>query len=312
MNEIRRRWSRGRIIGAVSTGVVLIALALYTVVSWMGYDRLSLPSDLYARVTPEGVFEEVEFPSRGQNYQVKAFFEPRDTTMPVLIVVHGYRGTRYDKHNREKAAAFTGMGYNVLALDLSDSGGSTYGNGRISMGFSERWDVLGAFDYLLTRGFAADRIGVVGESMGAATSLLAAAQEPRIRAVWEDSGYTSALVVVGEQAANNGFPPIIVPGGLVIGRLRTGDRIDEATPIDAAAQLTANNTTVQIVHCEKDGTVAPHHGPDLYNVYKQAGITVDFWLVACQNHAGAFDFVREEYTQRLDAFFKQALAGSSQ
>lgn len=301
------RRSRRRFVMFITASVIFLALFAYTVVSWMGYDRLSLPSGEYARVTPEGVFEEVAFPSRGQDYQVKAFFEPREADMPVLIVVHGYRGTRYDKHNREKAAAFTALGYNVLALDLSDSGGSTYGNGRISMGFSERWDVLGAFDYLLTRGFAADRIGLVGESMGAATSLLAAAQEPRIRAVWEDSGYTSALVVVGEQAQGNGFPPIIVPGGLLIGRLRMGDRIDEATPIDAAAQLAANRTTVQIVHCEVDGTVAPHHGPDLYNAYKQAGVSVDFWLVPCQSHAAAFDFVRDEYTQRLDAFFRRTL-----
>jgi uncharacterized protein len=301
------RRSRGRFSAFVTAIVVLLAVVAYAGASWMGYDTLSLPSGEYARVTPEGVFEEVEFPSRGQNYQVRAFFEPRDDTMPVLIVVHGYRGTRYDKHNREKAAAFTGLGYNVLALDLSDNGGSTVDNGRISMGFSERWDVLGAFDYLLTRGFAADKIGLVGESMGAATSLLAAAQEPRIRAVWEDSGYTDALKVVSEQAQNHGFPSIIVPGGLIIGRLRTGDRINEAVPVDAAAQLAANKAVVQIIHCEKDETVEPHHGPDLYNAYKQAGVAVDFWLVPCQSHAGAFDFVRDEYTQKLDAFFRKTL-----
>ncbi|MBX3082458.1 MAG: alpha/beta hydrolase [Anaerolineae bacterium] len=281
-----------------------MAMLLYSVVSWIGYDKLSLTGDLYAPTTPEGQYEDVSFPSRGQNYQVKAFFEAGKEGMPALIVVHGYRGTRYDQHNRDKATAFRRLGYTILAVDLSDNGGSTIDNGRISMGYSERWDVLGGFDYLLTRGFTADEIGLVGESMGAATSLLAAALEPHIRAVWEDSGYTSAPVVVGEQAGRNGFPAIIVPGGLIIGRLRVGDRIDEAVPIDAAAMLAANKTTIQIVHCEQDETVAPHHAPDLFQAYQQAGVKVDFWLVGCHKHAGAFDFAREDYTRRLDAFFR--------
>jgi dienelactone hydrolase len=291
----------------VAVCVVLLTLFAYGVVSWIGYDTLSLTGELYAATTPEGEYEEVSFASRGQTYKVNAFFETGQDGMPALIVVHGYRGSRYDQHNRDKAAAFRALGYTILAVDLSDSGGSTVGNGRISMGFSERWDILGSFDYLLTRGFAADKIGLVGESMGAASSLLAAAQEPRIRAVWEDSGYTSAYVVVGEQAERNGFSPIIVSGGLIIGRLRTGDRLDEAVPINAAGALAASKTAIQIVHCEQDDTVAPHHGPDLYVAYQAAGVNVAFWLAPCQTHAGAFDYLRDEYAQRLDAFFRDRL-----
>jgi dipeptidyl aminopeptidase/acylaminoacyl peptidase len=302
------RRKRSRLVSALLVGLLVIGFALYSVAAWVGYDTATLPRPPYPPLTPAAAYEEVQFAARGQTYRVNAFLQRGAADAPALINVHGYRGTRYSEHSLTRAAEMLAMGYTVLTIDLSDNGGSTIDNGRISFGYSERWDVLGAFDFLLERGFSAGRIGLVGESMGAATSLLAAAAEPRIRAVWEDSGYTSALQVLAEQSAGAGFPSFIVPGALVIGVLRTGDRLHEADPLGAAGQLAANGTQVQVVHCQEDAVVLPHHGPDLYNGLKSAGVTVDFWSVGCTQHARAFYFAREEYNQRLDAFFKAALA----
>lgn len=299
---------RSRLVAALLAGLLVIGFTLYTVAAWLGYDTATLPRPPYPRLTPAAAFEEVQFAARGQTYQVNAFLQRGTADAPALINVHGYRGTRYSEHSLTRAAEMLAMGYTVLTIDLSDNGGSTVANGRISFGYSERWDVLGAFDYLLELGFGADRIGLVGESMGATTSLLAAAAEPRIRAVWEDSGFTNAPQVLAEQSAGAGFPSFIVPGALLIGVMRTGDRLQEADPLAAAGQLAANGTRVQVVHCQEDAVVLPHHGPDMYNGLKAAGVTVDFWLVGCTQHARAFYFAREEYNQRMDAFFKAALA----
>ena len=43
------------------------------------------------------------------------------------------------------------------------------------------------------------RIGLVGESLGGTTVLLAAAAEPRIRAVWSDSAYARADTIVSDR-----------------------------------------------------------------------------------------------------------------
>src|SRR5260221_14638242 len=116
------------------------------------------------------------------------------------------------------------------------------------MGFGERWDVLGAYDYLLSKGFKPNRIGLVAESMGATTSLLAAALEPRIKAVWADSGYSRTDTILGEQAAPMGIPPIIVTGGMVAGWLLSRGGLWGGAPIDAASILAEHKQARYLFH----------------------------------------------------------------
>jgi dienelactone hydrolase len=60
--------------------------------------------------------------------------------------------------------------------------------------------VLGAWDWLSGAfGIPAKRIGLFGASLGAASVMLAAATEPRIAAVWEDSGYADTEQRVEEE-----------------------------------------------------------------------------------------------------------------
>src|SRR5262249_20165216 len=147
--------------------------------------------------------------------------------MPVLISVPGYRASRHDQYHIDRAVALRDLGNNVLSIDLQDNGGDTVEDGRLSMGFQEQQDVLGAFDYLLSRGFKPNQIGFVAEWMGAGTSLKEAGQNLQIKAVWEDSGFSRVDPVRGEQAALKGFPPLIVPGGLVWAYVIGGDRLWE-------------------------------------------------------------------------------------
>ena len=52
-----------------------------------------------------------------------------------------------------------------------------------SASFFEKYDALGAFDYLVKRKIPEDKIALHGFSMGGATSILAASIEPRIKAL---------------------------------------------------------------------------------------------------------------------------------
>ncbi len=173
---------------------------------------------------------------------------------------------------------------------------------------SERWDVLGAYDYLLTRGFAPDRIGLVGESMGAATSLVAAGLEPRIRAVWEDSGYEASTVALDERVAEENAPTFFVPGSELVGWLISGEKLWDTRPIDQGAAFAAAHQAIYIIHDEPDALVLFQNGVDLYNAYKAAGVAVTFWDVPDHAHVEAIIYHHAEYLQRLDAFFKQNLA----
>lgn len=286
-------------------GVILLALAAYVVVARIAYDTMSLTGDLRPELLPQTAYQEVSFPSRGRNYPVYAFWQITNPDAPVIINVHGYKNSRYTTYIQNRADILVSLGYNVLTPDLSDNSGKTVEDGRISMGFDERYDVLGAYDYLLAQGFTADKIGLVSESMGAATSLLVAELEPSIKVIWADSPFSDAPQVLAEQAGVFGLPGFIVSGGLLWGRILSNDNVFEASPIRAAATLAENNQAVYLVTCTTDAIVNPHHARDLYPVYQAAGVDVQLWEIGCTDHATGILFTPEEYTQRLSEFLQK-------
>jgi hypothetical protein len=306
-----RRWA-GRIALAL---IVLVIFVVYPLVSLMAYNTLSLAATGTAKGQPAGQFEDIRFPARGASYEVYAFYLPGAAGAPALINVHGWRGSRHDEFDLKRAEGWRALGYTVLSLDLSDSRGDTRGNGRISMGDEERYDVLGGFDYLLGRGFGPEQIGLVGVSMGGATVLMAAGTEPRIRAVWSDSPFASPVQVATEQTGTFGYPTIIVPGGFILGALLTGNPMWDANASDQGASLAANKQAVQLVHCQQDGFVFYAHSQEILRQYRAAGVEVDLWtLASCSKppnfgfiHATGFVDAPDEYMARLDAFFKKYL-----
>jgi dipeptidyl aminopeptidase/acylaminoacyl peptidase len=290
-------------------GLIVIALGAYIVITRIAYDRMSLTGDLRPELLPDTPYEEVSFPSRGRDYPVYAFWQTTTPDAPVIINVHGYKNSRYTDYIQNRADILVRLGYNVLSPDLADNSGKTFEDGRISMGFDERYDVLGAYDYLIAQGFTPDKIGLVSESMGAATSLLTAAMEPTIKVIWADSPFSDAPTVLGEQAEVLGMPRFVVSGGLLWGQILSNDNVFEASPIKVADVLAANDQAVYLVTCTTDAVVNPHHAHDLYPVYQDAGVDVQLWEIGCDQHATGILFAPEEYTERLRDFL-QRLPGS--
>ncbi len=297
---------RSRLTIVLSLIAVLVVIA-YAAVAYLGYNFLSTVASKAPILTPEGKYETVSFPARGQDYLVYAYYLEGEAGMPAIIQAHGWRSSRFEPAVLERTALYRSLGYHILSLDLSDARGETVGNGRIAMGYEERFDVLGAFDYLLTRGFAPDQIGVTGESMGAVSVILAAALEPGIRAVWADSPFTRSDSVASEQAETFGFPRIIVPGGMLWGVILTGSRIWEDGALAQAARLAENRTAIQLVHCSQDDFVFYYHSEELFEAYRAAGVNVDLWTTQCDKHPRSLEVEGENYLARFDAFFRQHL-----
>ncbi|GAB4547552.1 MAG: hypothetical protein OHK0023_09110 [Anaerolineae bacterium] len=302
----KSRFAR-RLLRVVIVLAIIAVFVLYPVASLLAYNVLSTVSPKATPVTPNGVYEDVTYPSRGQDYMVRAFYLPAETPGRAIVFGHGWRGTRHSQELLQFLDALRQMGYTILVPDFADGRGETVGNGRIAMGYEERFDLLGGYDYLIERGFAPSQIGIMGGSMGATTVLLSAPLEPRIKAVWADSPYASVERVAGDQAQTFGFPRWIVPGGLLWGWLITGNKIWEVSAIDQGPALAANNQPVQLVHCDEDDFVFYQHSLDILAAYKAANVAVDLWTLACKKHGTSFAVGGTEYLQRVDAFFKAHL-----
>jgi len=108
--------------------------------------------------------------------------------------------------------------------------------------------------------------------MGATTSLLAAALEPNIRAVWADSPYADTYDVITEDAPSKGFSPIFCSGGMFWdGRSR--EIVFGKPPRSTVALYWQHTPSHLSIHADADTTVRFHHSVELFNTIKQQVLT---------------------------------------
>jgi pimeloyl-ACP methyl ester carboxylesterase len=118
--------------------------------------------------------EEVTITSE-DGLRLSAWLIPRPGAS-AIVLLHGYPA---EKADMLPLAATLHPDFALLLLDLRYFGGS---EGRATtLGLRERRDLSRAIDLLEARGYS--RVGVFGFSLGGAVAILAAAEDPRIRAV---------------------------------------------------------------------------------------------------------------------------------
>ena len=122
---------------------------------------------------------------------LKAWWLPAEgAPRATVILAHGVDHTRQVMLGR--AAFLVHGGYNALALDLRGHGES--GGRFVSPGLVETRDLLGAIQYVRSRGERGP-IVLMGVSLGAEASLLTAAQSREGAAVVSDGAFTSGAEV---------------------------------------------------------------------------------------------------------------------
>ena len=251
-------------------------------------------------------YEDVEFESRGGDITLKGWYLPGEDQRPTIIFVHGITSMRSGDNAVELASFLVPLGFNILMFDLRGHGNSA--GTQVSYGYYERQDLLGAFDYLLGRGVPAQRIGVLGMSMGAGTAVLGLAQEPAIQALVADSTYARASdLITKEIDLKTPIPkwiaPVFIPGATLIARLRFDIDIGELVPEEAVADL---DYPVLVIHGLADTRIPTEHG---VRVHEAAHRDSKIWLVPGVEHVDAFKDRKDEYVERVAAYFEDRLGG---
>lgn len=245
-------------------------------------------------------FEDVEFLSRRGDVMLSGWYLPGEDSSPHLIFVHGIGSVRSGDDAVELAARMVELDYSVLLFDLRGHGSSE--GDKVSGGYFERWDVLGAFDYLVGRGVDPGRTGLMGFSMGAATSIMAAAEEPRITALAADSPYADATdLIARESARKTPFPqwliPIFIPAAKLMAKGIYGINIGELVPERAVARL---EYPILVIHGEEDERVPWEQGQ---RVAAAAADGSFLWLAPGVDHVDAFLTYPDEYVNRVAEYF---------
>ncbi len=260
------------------------------------------PAD-YAMPSPEVV----DFPSRDPGITISGWWIPAaDASAPAVVVVHGHTACKRDHAVLLPAGMLYRNGLSVLLIDLRDHGDSTREDGRYAGGTEEYRDALGAWDWLqAVQAVPAERIGLLGISLGAATVLIASGEEPRVAATWEDSSYGDIRVTIRAELERNGYPQILDIGGVTMARLLSGDDLTARSPLDAVGKMA--DRPLFITHGTEDDRLSVDFAYALIAAAESAGVDVESWIVPDAGHAAAMGIDPVGYEARLVAFFQGSI-----
>jgi pimeloyl-ACP methyl ester carboxylesterase len=184
--------------------------------------------------------------------------------MPVVLYLHGNSSSRIEGLNI--AGELLKRDINLFVIDFVGCGLSE--GEYISLGYHESDDVGNVIDFI-EKIPGVGRIGLWGRSMGAATTMIYAHRDERIKAICMDSPFADFIRLAKELTLKQiNLPGFLINTVLNIIRKtilgKNGLDIDKLKPIDSASK------TFQpaiFIHAIYDELINVNHSIDLFNKY---------------------------------------------
>ncbi len=293
----------------IGVAVLALAIVISSLGVWLAHGRamnLIHPSRSYPQGTPATVgienWEDVSFLSP-DGLRITAWFVPPKPAAKgaTIIYVHGMGGNRGQLLH--DAALLYESGFGALLIDFRNNGNSE--GEMTTLGLYEPLDVHGAVDYLLTRPEVdPNRIGILGHSMGGATTIIAAAQISEIAAVVAQSAYTSLEDNISQSfQALTGLPPFpFAPLVIWFSEHEADAPLKSVSPISVIAEIAPR--PLLLVHGELDALISVENA---HNLYAAAQEPKSLYILPNAEHGNFPQIGAEEYRQRITGFFTEHL-----
>ncbi|MBQ6492324.1 MAG: alpha/beta hydrolase [Erysipelotrichaceae bacterium] len=218
----------------------------------------------------------------------------------VAIICHGHTVNRFA--SLKYAELFYNEGFNVIIYDERHFGRS---EGAFStLGQNESKDLARIMKFTREK-FSDDcRIVLHGESMGAATSLLALRYD-RPELVIADCPFSDSKTLFGEWISKNmHVPPVLILTMMLpLARIRYDYRIKDTSPLEAV-----RNTDVPIcfMHGDNDGLIRCEHSKVMYENCKND--LSELHLYPGADHARSIVNDPEKYKEDVRKFLKKVMS----
>ncbi len=227
------------------------------------------------------------------------FSNPRKAGCAVILH-HGHRGRR--EGVLKYGPIFWVKGCDLLMYDARRHGEST--GEFATWGFNEKYDLQKAALWLTRKSrLPLKSIGILGESMGAAISLQAAAIMPDIAFIIADSPFASfdrLLRVNG--AAKYGKPILLLyPLTVKIVRWRAGFQPDDVSPGAAASLI---QPPILLIHSRQDETLDYHYSEEVFAAvrHNRKEVHITDWNAA---HCRSVNVNFKGYSNIVNAFLRR-------
>ena len=199
-----------------------------------------------------------------------SFFEPDELyrprkIMPVVIYLHGNSSSRLEGIHLIKDLLKNDI--NLFVVDFPGCGLSE--GEYISLGYHESHNVKILVDFIENLP-GVGYIGLWGRSMGAATTMIYAHKDERIKAICMDSPFADFSILAKDLVLKQiKLPTLLVEGALKIVKMtikkKNGLDIEKLKPIDSAPKSTQ---PAIFIHANDDELIDNKHSDMLISAYK--------------------------------------------
>ncbi len=310
------------LVSLLVVGSALLSAA-YAGVSVYAATQLSGATQLAVKGTPASAglaYKDVMFYSHTDNVLLRGWFIPGVTSpghlsaSKTIIMVHGPNANRVDASvgQLDLSEALAKQGFAVLTFDLRGSGDSA--SAPTSMGYFEARDILGAVDFLRTGPMPyptlgrPKAIGAWGVSTGADALLLAAAQEPAIRAIVSDSAFADVMPILQRDIPKQShLSHYFTPGIIEAEQIMYGMDYSALKPVSVVASIAPR--PIFFIHGAADTYVPLSDMAALAQAAQNRSYAqVTTWSVAGAQDGQAYHTAGQDYVTRVVAFFAANLS----
>ena len=257
----------------VLVSAIIILLAAVFIISWRFINEFLFPEtrsheECYNRELELGSFDEKyykglvkeEFRTDSKyGYPLNGIWFPNGDSRDTVILVHGYRASLFT--SLRYLRLFHEKGFNVLIYDQRHHGKS--GGTGCTMGSHERFDLCTIVSWVIDRTGPLSRVGVHGESMGAATAVMHASIDDRIAFTIADCPYEDLFRQFAYRLKAEfrlpAFPFMYI--GSLLSRIRLKFFFHEVSPIKEVPKI---KTPILYIHGDADDYVPTSHSVHMY------------------------------------------------
>jgi fermentation-respiration switch protein FrsA (DUF1100 family) len=297
-----RRSRKKRIALVLSTLIGSLLIFGYAGISIVSAHVLTRSSNRVSKLDPTLISPRaVEWTTRTEDgLNLHGWYFPGKDARHLIVLVHGMHSSWDEMPGI--AHDLTRRGYSVLSFDLRGHGQSD--PSRLYMGSKERRDVRAVLAWENRQGYAPDRIGWIGYSMGASILVMEGAANPAIHAAVLDSPYGNLPLLLNTQlAAHSGLPSIFNPGIVFAARYLFGVRTDNLIPIRDAPRW--SDRPLLLIHGESDTTVDVAQARRLS---RALGPRCRSLFLPGVEHVEAYRSNPRAYVETIVSFFRRHLA----
>ncbi len=230
-------------------------------------------------------------------YKLHGLLFPVKNSSKVMIVAHGIKWSLFGSF--KYVEMFKKRGFNVLLCDHRFHGLS--GGSYTSFGYFEKDDLKAWIDYFSSRMGEKLFIGILGESLGAASALEASKRDSRVKFCIADCAFSDFSTLLRLRLKLDFklrlYPLINLVSFLI--KLRHGWSFPEISPIKG---LEKTKTPILFIHGKEDRFIPLQMTLDMF---KRKKGNKKLYLVPRAGHAEAFNADPKGYERKVIDFIKE-------